>query len=378
MTDSIRPENERGRIEISVPKAYTESDDSVWEDLETYLFQGFLTSHAIINSQFFVFKTLNHLELRMIDFMRPYTHTGIEQRNHFRAAFIAYSIFMVNGNNMLVDRDKNIIKLHKIISKLNNLHQEKIFENLKALNERASRVFPLAEVYSFEDKSRFKWHQVNGSPLNSVINTGIPGTDSLGLCHLQSLWCALNRIQDKRDETEKDWSHAKFIGGCFAGKGMRSIEDKDKARHEREKRDREERKFKVLRQYLNRTGNKIEGPKETVMLPDGRLAEVVKRHRAESAEELAKQLSAALNGEKDAHDLAIEEYYRQAQDRQKEIEKERRQLIFDTNRVIDSRSGSSVLSKDEAQARINRLKEAMLSQEVKMTPDLNDSNSDTT
>ena len=367
-----------GRVEISVPKVYAPTDDTVWEELEKYIFTGFLTSHAIIHNQHFVFKTLNLNEVRLIDFMRPYTASSEEKRSHFRAAFIAYSVFMVNGTNSLIDREKNITRLIKIISKFNAAHQEKIFENLTALNEKASRTYQLTEAYSYENRSRFRWMQINSAPLNASINTGIAGTDGLGMNGSQSLWVALNKIYDKKEEMEKDWAHAKFIGSCMAGKGIKAIDDKDKARQERERTEREDAKIKALKGYLNRSTLKDKVPVETVSLPDGRTAEVVGRHRADSAEELAKQLSSALSGEKDAHDLAVEAHFRRIKERQLEIEKERRQLIARAAaRPLPEMVATEVISRAEAEQRIQRLRETMLGSDYPITPDLKNSNSDT-
>ncbi len=304
--------------------------------------------------------------------MRPYTETSEEKRQFFRSAFIAYSIFMVNGNNILSDRDKNISKLIKTIQKMNMLQQDKIFTNLSALNEKSHKLYPLTEVYSFENKSRFRWLQVNGSPVNHISNTGISGTENLGMNHVQTLWTALNRIYDKKDEAEKDWANAKFVGSCMAGKGIKSVEEKDKMRIERERVDREELKMKVLREYLNRNLDKTTAaPVELVTLPDGRQAEVVSRHRADSAEDLADQLSSALNGEKDAHDLAVEAHFRKYVDRVRDIEAERKRLIASTApRLANPDTSSEVISREEAESRVKRLREVMLRAEEPITPNI--------
>ena len=364
------------KIEIRAPKSFSGVDVSIWEELEKFLFQGFLISHATINNQSFVFKTINHLELRQIDFMRPYVQSSSEKHLHFRAAFIAYSVFMANGNNILHERERNLVKLVKMISKLNGAHQDKIFENLSALNEKASRLYPLTEVYSFENRSRFKWNQMNSAPINSTLNTGTSGTDFLGMNSCQSLWVALNKIYDKREEIEKDWTHAKFVGSCMAGKGIRSIDDRDKMRHEKEKNEREDLRSKVLRAYLNRSIVKNQLSVETVTLPDGRVAEVAGRFRADSAEELARQLQAAVNNEKDAHDLAVEAHFKSMFDRQQEIENEKRKLIGSSVQRIPDNT-SQTISRDEAEMRIRRLREAMLNSDKQIIPDLNSSNSDT-
>lgn len=374
MTD---PKPSQGRIKISVPETYrNDLDESVWDEIELYLFQGFFTCNALIQNQLFVFKTLNHHEVRILDFMRPFTKSPSDQRLYFRNSFIAQSIFMVNGNNVLIDREKNLTRLIKIISKFSGRELDVIFDNLSALNEKQSRVYPLTEPYAFEQKSRFKWMQTRHSPLNSVVNTGIAGTENLGLNHSQLMWTSLNNIYDRKDDYEMAWQNAKFIGSCSATKGIRSIDERDKSRAERERTEREELKMKVLKNYLNRTTDSARSMVEKVNLPDGRSAEVVGRFRAESAEELAEQLSRSLNGEKDAHDLAVEKHFRKSVDRQKEIEKERRLLLSAVQREKPLSEGSSTIPKSEAEERIKRLRELMINAPQTLTPNVEASNSD--
>ena len=374
-----KPDTTPGRVEISVPESYHAGhiDDSVWEEVEKYIFQGFFTCNAIIQNQYFVFKSLNHYECRILEFMRPFTKSSLEQRNYFRNAFIAQSVFMINGNNVLPEREKYLTKLMKTISRFSNRELDKVFDNLTALNEKMSHVYPLTEVYSFEQKSRFRWLQVNTFPLNAVQNTGILGTDNLGMNHSQLLWTALNKLYDQRDNIEAHWNHAKFVGSTMAGKGIRSVDDRDRARAEREKSEREELRMKVLKNYLNRTAYSGESKAEKINLPDGRTAEVVSRHRADTAEELAKQLTNALNGEKDSHDIAVANHFRKASARHQEIEQERRALIGSVQREKPIAMGSSLIDKNEAEDRIKRLREMMFqAATLNVTPNIEGSNSD--
>lgn len=354
------PEQDKpGRIEIRVPAKIGIDDDNVWEDLEKYLFDGFLTTRAVFSNQQFVFKTLNHNEIRYINFCRSLSNPK-ENRVEFRAAFIAHSVFIVNGSNALHDRPKNIDRLVKLFRKLPSNQCDKILESLSALNDKASHLYPLVEAYANENRSRYKWYQIRDNPMNSPSVTGIPGSDEFGFNYSQLTWMALNRIQDMKDGIEKDWQNAKFIGGCFAGKGMRTVEDRDRSRLERERQDREELKEKVLHAYLNRGGRR-ETSAPTVTLPDGRIAEVTGRFRADSAEELAQQLTMALNNEKDAHDIAIEEYEAKAKIRMAEIENEKSEILRQQNTGFnDLPLGSSVISQSGMSERMKRMRELVL------------------
>jgi len=309
----------RRRVEIRVPETYKKIDETVWEELEKYLFCGFLTSVSTVVGQPFVFKSMNHNELRLVEFMKPGRASVPEARSFFRTAFIAHSIFFVNGQNALFDRPRHIGRLVKTVSKIPAPVQEKILSSLSSLNERASNLYPLVEIYVYENRSRFKWLHTKGSPIHSGLHTGIPGTDELGMNLCQQTWTSLSRMIENREEMERDWSNAKFIGGCFAGKGVKAIEERDRGRLETERVEREELKLKVLFRYLNR-GTDNKEPEETITLPDGRKASVAKKFKAESAEELAEELSAALSGEKDYHDLVIERKRAEYQERAKTIE----------------------------------------------------------
>lgn len=358
------------RIRIDLPENYDQPfDDSVWEDLEVLLYQGFLVSHADIQNKHFVFKTLNHLELRSIDLMRMGSSKSEDSKLRFRASFIAHSVLMADGVNVLWERPKHINRLIKLFMNLNSKVQEKIIENLAVLNDRSTRCYPLTEVYVHENRSRYRWNQYKNSQLNSSTVTGIHGTELIGMNQCQLTWVALNHFIDKKDEIERDWANAKFIGGCMAGKGMRSLDDRDRARLEREKSDILEKKVEVLKSYLNRTIG-VELPKNITTLPDGRVAEVVTRNRAESAQELKDQLTAALNNEKDAHDLIVEQHFQKAKARNIEIEMERRKLLSRATKTLSQNpdGGSEFISKNDAESRVKRLQDIRINYRDDISP----------
>jgi len=346
-------EESNHKIRIEVPEAFKKVNEEVWEELENYLFTGFLSSSASILKETFIFKTLNHTEIRNIEFMKPFRSSVPEAKDRFRTAFIAHSVFMIDGENFLHDRPRHFRKLMKLISRIPTNLQQKIINNLASLNSKASRLYPLTEVYVHENRSRFKWMQYSNLAINSQSVTGIPGTDEIGISHCQSAWVAMNKIIDRRDQIERDWGNAKFIGSCFAGKGVRSIDERDKTRLERERQELDDLKIKVLYNYLNKTEGQKDAPQITV-LPDGRRVVVEKRFRADSVEDLADQLSAALSGEKDHHDLVVESQQRKVQERSQAIHDYHRSLYAQTPQFREP--GSRILGgKLEADAYLARI-----------------------
>ena len=279
--------------------------------------------------------------------------------NQFRARFIAYSIFMANGSNYLFDRPRHIDKLFKLILKLSDTVQNKIIENLTILNERSTHLYPLIEVYAYENRSRIKWAYSKTSPVHSSMNTGIPGTEQLGMNSCQQMWTALSQIIERRDEVEREWQHAKFIGSCFAGKGMRAIDERDRNRLEKERIDRDELKMKVLFRYLNRNNTDEKETEAQITLPDGRKAFVVKKFKAETAEELAKEMSVVASGEKDHHDRVMEAETLRMRKRANIISKERDRLIYSAPRPKGFPEGGSRIlgGKVEAEALLQRIRD---------------------
>jgi hypothetical protein len=356
------------RVQISVPDSYRPvDDDEIWSDLEAYLYQGFLTSSAHILGKTFVFKTVNHHELRYISYLRPLKTAPSETQSLHRSALISHSVFMVDGENLLPDRHRKTARLLRVVSKLPAAAQDSIVESLAALNEKAARLRPLVEVFVHESRSRFRWMHSSGSPVHAPLNTGVHGTDEIGMNYCQQSWTALNRLLDVKEQMERDWTNAKFVGSCFAGKGVRSVDEKDKARAAREKAELEELKVKVLHGYLNRTPGEFKEPE--VFLPDGRKAVVVGRFRADSAQELADQMSAVLNEEKDHHDLVVEAKMRQIRERAESMD-DSRQRIYYAPQFVDKGvpvSGSSRVlgGKADADALLARIRGLQRDQMVK-------------
>ena len=296
-------------VQIKVPEQYRPVNDEVWEELEDYLFLGFVISPALIFGRTFVFKTLNHHEIRYLSHLRPRGKSPPEVQDAFRSAFVAHSVYLVDGENVLHDRMGHLRRLTEIMSSMDRPIHNKIIKELGALNEKVSRLSPLVEVYVHENRSRFRWmHMVgSGHSVHSTSATGIAGTQDLGMNYCQQTWTALNKLTDISDAMDRDWHNAKFVGSCMSSKGVRSVDERDRARRERERSEKEDLKMRVLHDYLNRqVGGEVEDSKNTAQLPDGRIAKVEKKFQALSVDELAEQLSAALSGEKDHHDLVVE------------------------------------------------------------------------
>jgi len=342
------------RIKIAIPESYLGVDDNLWDELESYIFNGFLWCRTKIKNESIIFKTLNHHEMKFIRWNWP----DIDS-DDFQFAFVAYSVLSINGENLLPDRTQHINKLRKSFSKMPGRLLNEIVNRLSELHIRSNNLHQLVEPYAYEPRSRFKWLAIKGNDITNVLSTGIPGTSNLGMNYCQQTWCALSEIIDRREVMENDWTNAKFVGSCFAGKGVRSIDDQDKARKERESRDREESKIQIIRAYLNKDKHLQSSPEKTVRLPDGRTAEVVAHYKLESVQELAKSMEQSLNGEKDWHDLVIERERERSELRKKDMESKSMNWAMVPNELLEqseTKSSRVVGNKDTADAILSRIR----------------------
>jgi hypothetical protein len=348
---------EKKKIKIEIPEHYKRNlDESVWDELEEILFSGFLTVRARVSGIDFIFKTLNIHESNLINFSKPSKESPLEQKTNFQAKFIAYSTFMIDGENALHDRPNHIRNLIELIKKIPMNLQNEVLNKLGDLNRKASRLYPLVEVFVHENRSKLRWYQLNNSQIHLPESTGIPGTNHLGMNSCQSTWTSINRLIEIRDQTERDWTNAKFVGSCFNGKGVRSIDQQDKQHKDIELQKVEQLKVEVLYKYLNKLDENAQVEKQT-MLPDGRLADVEKTFKAETVQDLADQLSKSLSDEKDFHDLVVEQTMNRIKQRRESIDKYHRSVS--SGIIVNREGGSRILGgREEADQILNRIRGA--------------------
>ena len=343
-------------IHITVPRE-PEVNPELYRDVESLLFRGFLLLPAEINGVQFIFKSINHHEFEYLQWISGSLGgmTGKSLERYYNA-FMAYGVFMLDGENLLPLREQFFPKLQNMFSEMPALTRGKIIRYLSEVNQKASNAVVLAEAYQTEQYSRFKWAQFRGLDLMSPSSTGILGTNQLGANYAQLVWRSLNHFDDLRETAEREWDNAKFIGSCFAGKGIQKIYSQDKDRRIKEREERVKRRDQLIRQVVYR-----EDPDKTSQ--DGKYVMTV----AKSVEELADQLEKGLRGEKDWHDEIvareeerIKEQIRGRQVKLQDLIKEREEKQATTPLVTRPLEG---LTREEVQQRIERRRQ-LLAQET--------------
>lgn len=347
--ESLRRKNEGETDDDSrplIPKA-PEVNQEVYRDVAPMLFRGFLSVSATISGVPFVFKSLNQHEFDMIHLMGG---GADEQAPGFWDLFLAHGVFLIGGQNVLVERQRWMPKIANTFRDMLPAAKAKVIRHLSELNHRAANATTLTEAYMMETYSRYRWAQFHGLNLSCTSVTGIAGTETLGLNWAQLTWRALNYYEDQGAVYEREWDNAKFIGSCSAGKGMQRIYNKDHDRHRTEAEDRIARKDKILRHVLE--GRPMD---DGTTLRNGQIVEV-----AQTVEQLADQLDRSLRGEQDWHDRVVAEHEQRALDARQQKKEHLLALTeasnkkFEGRRITGSTNEMVGLTPAQVQERIQR------------------------
>jgi hypothetical protein len=335
-------------LKIEVPKD-PEVNPEVYRDVEPMLYQGFITQLATIGDVVFAFKSINHHEYNLLRLMGVFEKGATHK---LWDTLLAYNVLMVDGQNILLDRQRLLPGVTKVFGDMEPKAKQLIIRHMSEINRRANNALLLTECYAMESYSRYRWMQLRGLDFCQPVVTGIPGTDLLGMNWAQLTWRALNYLDDRNDELEREWENAKFVGSCFAGKGIQKIYDQDNERRRKEKEDRFARKDSILRRVL--LGEK---PTEKVRQLNGAVLTT-----AHSVEDLAHQLESDLKGEKDWHDKVVEEHERRIkvniQGRQEQVRElsERHEKEFQGQNIVGGTDFTG-LTAQQVQERIQRRKQ---------------------
>lgn len=337
-------------IRITAPKE-PEVDPRIYRDVESLLFRGFLVLPATINGVQFVFKSINHKEFEYLQWMSgPVGDVTGKSIDRYYRSFMAYGVFMIDGQNILSDRDVWVPQLEDMFAALPAGAKSKITQYLSEVNQKASNAVTLTEAYQIESYSRYRWNQFKGLDLMAPSCTGISGTQALGLNYSQLVWRALNQYEDLKDLAEREWDNAKFIGSCFAGKEIRKIYNQDRERRVKEREEKVRRRDKIIRQVMLH-----ESPEEAET--QGKYFLKVAR----TSDELAAQLEQSLRGERDWHDevVAREEQRRreQIQERQQKLRNLYEEKRKDSTLPYVTATSMEGLTKREVEERIKKKKQ---------------------
>ncbi len=294
-----------------------------YQSLSDLISKGFLTIACDIAGKNIVLKTVNEKEYDLIKL-----YAGVNDKNYisrFNMYYLVFSLFLIDGENVLQDRSKKIKDIYNFLNDLPNLLYTKITEELKVLRVNAEEAVDFLEGFSYTSHSRRMWKLTQNNLPTSESLTGIPGTGILGLNAYQENWFLINKMLDDEESYDRDFSLAILVASASNPKGCRTVSSKHDAHRQRnsERRDKLAREGSSAKQEWK---------------PDGWAAPV------DTAEELVQELMRQMEGKKDKHDLFIEEHLRKVREKADKQAKEAEEKLEKIRQKRKEEGGPSIVS----------------------------------
>ena len=274
----------------------------IYKDVEQLIRNNHLYHNLYIDGTYYGFRSLNPLELETAA-RRPY----------FRAHCLGLSLCEIDGFPIppsLTYETTRILMALPI-----NFTDELFKATIGALQARIDRAMRLVEAFCYEDFGRSTW-----------LNLGRP-FDPHRLKSANRVfrwWCVYNYNQDRLEEDDREWNHTRMIVSAMASQGAKKLYDEAD-------RSRERRKEKRRRRIEETVNWVIRGdvPKEKVFVEvGGEKVEVQDMNFAQTFADLTEEMHRVFSGEKDYHDLIVDNYYTRIREgverKQKEAQKQRR------------------------------------------------------
>lgn len=305
-----------------------------YKHLEDLLFKGFIPCKLNISGINFVLKSVNEHEYENIKLMSG-LETDPNYATFFNINYLYYSIFMIDGMNILKKREDFYIDFFKNISQLPSSFFKIIFPILEDIAKIQNNCSSIIEQYCYEEDSRYNWEYKKNIAINSPQLTSIAGTDTLGINNFQRYWMILNIREDKKINFKENYSLFKFLASFTDSKAVRKIEQQEKVAEEEEAKRKE--RIRVM------------GTEEEIKYLSS---------PTDTREGIIEALEKQMRGEKDEHDLFIEEY-------EKNIRKQMLLQMNEMNKVREMRKkqidslGDEIrpISANELEERIRKVKE---------------------
>ena len=259
-----------------------------YTEVREILFQGFLTesievSLPTVDSFTVVLKTLNTEEHKLIGALTASNSKG-RQQSSASILTLCYATLFFNGCSCLKNREKWISRLFSFYSNLLIKDYAVFMQSLIELSKKTPTFQDTFFRFCYTDESRHEW-RLKKRKVNSHQFTGILGTSNLGYNEYQKYWVLFNLTEDQKEQYKLNFNNALFIASAFT--------DVKKVRSQLEQEDNIE---KEKRQRI------LDGePFENVDIPQT-------SHGIKTVAELKAEMERSVRGEKDYHDLVVEDY----------------------------------------------------------------------
>ena len=312
---------------MNVERAY-----SILEDSVTY---GFIYRGLSYKDNIFMLKTISDKENNLI----PFYTTGDDSEASL--CRLAFSTFMINGYNFLKDRNENIRNLIDFYKNSPVTFIQALVKHINEIYKDFTDSLSFLEGFCYTNRSRVLWDLYRGSNCRICV---VEGSENLGINSVQETWILVNRQLDDEEDYNTQFRLSLMIASSMNSKGCQKIENQYEA-HKKE--------LGELRKDIAKYGRDKSRILDKEKARNGWAAPL------ETREDMVRELNRQMSGDRDKHDVFIDDWIQAAKDKAAEEERlvQERVRIFrenlkrdiDFTKVEDSR----IATPEEVQRMMN-------------------------
>lgn len=255
-----------------------------YENLERIIIYGFLSVKISYNGHDLLIKNITDKEYHQMQMLR----SGRIKTNTLSLAFCTVS---VDGINFLENRNENLNQLINFYRALPTIFALKIVGALNELNETYIESLDFLEGFCYSKRSRYLWSVID--PYNRSSYTGIRGLDVIGINSAVESWININKRMDGEENYSREFNNTVLIVGASNYKSAKMLSKNY---------ENSETELKELRDEICKYGYDKKRIEENNKKRDDWTAPLSSR------EDLVRELYRQMSGQKDKHDLYIDQW----------------------------------------------------------------------
>lgn len=276
----------------------------LYDDLILLIDPGFLSRSITIDGHTYWFRTFGEGDRFLL---RARTASGDRE-----CWTIATALWMIDGHNILGNEEAIHVAFEHFRSlPLHVVNQ--IYSVVLGLFHRARNAEDGVLSFCYEASSRAMWR---ASLQGANLTRPVPGIADMGLSRARQTWVCYNHMEDLREQSEGAWDQFLVVAGVQNPKGVEKIR---RAMDASESRLMETRQQEQDLYFMYRMGM----ISREAWLRQGTVKQV--GIGSKSVDQLHEELNRWVAGEKDEHDIIIENYRLGVLQRKEELEVARKE-----------------------------------------------------
>lgn len=257
-----------------------------YNNLEKMVSYGFLSVGMKYGPTNFVFKTINDKEAGLLKIYN-------QNQDPFLDAVckIALCTLMLDGRNLIKNRDENMPELIDFYKKLSSSFVSEISQNISIIQGDSLESTEFLEGFCYSNRSKHLWRILKNHGMASDRVYGMEGCDLLGSSYTKETWILFNNSMEEEEDHYQKMKIALLIASSMSPKGAKDAST------------RMENQKKLLDDYRSEVSKFGKDQK--------RLEEKSKNSWTapmDTREDVVRELNKQMRGDKDKHDLFIDKY----------------------------------------------------------------------